>query len=115
MFCCHDIKDSGTILLSNFEESLIWSHHLPLNLLFEKVAPYMSGKTGPDGLNHLHYFLRLKEPLPIVVVDGKDSLGPERLDVAALIACKKARKAAEAKAKNVIAIKWLRHNHLLLH
>ena len=86
---CHDIKNSGTILLSNCEESLIRSHHLPLDLLFEKVAPYVGGKTGPDGLNHLDYFLRLKEPLPIVVVDGKDSFWAKRPDVSTLIVCRK--------------------------
>ena len=89
MFCCHDIKNPGTILLSNCEESLIRSHHLPLDLLFEKVAPYVGGKTGPDGLNHLDYFLRLKEPLPIVVVDGKDSFWAKRPDVSTLIVCRK--------------------------
>ena len=85
------MKNFRTILLGNCVESLIWSHHLPLNLLFEKVAPYMSGKTGLDGLNHLHYFLRLKEPLPIVVVDSKDGLWAERPDVTTLIVCKKNR------------------------
>ena len=87
----HDLKNFWTILLRNCVESLIRSHGLPVDVLFEKVAPYVCGKTGLDGFHHLSFLLRLKEPLPIVIVDGKDSLWTKRPDVTTLIVCKKNR------------------------
>ena len=77
--------------MRNCVESLIRSHGLPVDVLFEKVAPNVCSKTGLDGFNHLSFLLRLKEPLPIVIVDGKDSLWTKRPDVTTLIVCKKNR------------------------
>lgn len=87
-------KDFRTIDFGYIVKGLIGPQYIPLDFLLEKVTPKVGGKTPFKSIHHFSFLLRLKKPLPVVVVYSKDRLGAKRLDVFTLVVYRKKKTAA---------------------